>query len=84
MEIIIYVFAAVGVYVTVGFILTFINLIILQSICAKNEKARRVVNKTIRNGGEEVKYILDTIREDPKYKRKKEREEELRWINHKS
>ena len=84
MEIIIYVFAAIGIYITVGFILTFINLIVLQSICAKNKKARREVKKIIRNGGEEVKYILDTIREDPKYKRKKEREEELRWINHKS
>ena len=75
----IYIFAAFGIYTIAGMISTIIICVLLQQIC-NNTKRTAAKTKIV---ADETEFLVNVIKEESWYKKKKEREEELKWINHK-
>lgn len=79
METIMYVFAAFGIYTIAGMISTIIICVLLQKIC---NNTKRIAERT-KTVADETEFIANMIKEESWYKKKKKREEELKWINRK-
>lgn len=79
MNIMTYIFAAVGLYVVAGMIFTIINAIILQRLCDRSKVANENLARFVRIAGEAIIHLSELIKEERK---RKEWKRDLDWINH--
>lgn len=79
MNIMTYIFAAIGLYVVAGMIFTIINAIILQQFCNRNKVLNKNLARFVRIAGEAIIHLSELIKEEQK---KKEWKNDLEWINH--